>query len=187
MQGSQDTIDRYFEFSLFALFSVGFLTLAGTGKMDFFTVTVMGLALAARAVLLWRKTDFQLSPRIISRLTAAYVVFFFVDLLFFLGAYETILERLLLATIHLIFYTAIVKMFSARQPRDSVYLAALAFAQMLAAATLTVQTSYLFYFALFLLLAISTFTSFEIKRARDRVSDTASVPPLITPRTRLRS
>ena len=179
MLGTQDAVDRYFELSLFFLFTVGFLTLAGTGKMDFVTVTVMGLALTSRAVLLWRNSDFQLSPRLVSRLTIAYVAFFFVDLLFFLGASETILERLLLATIHLIFFTAIVKMFSARQPRDSVYLAALAFAQMLAAATLTVNTSFLFYFALFLLLAIATFTSFEIKRARDRVPDT---PPLPSPK-----
>ncbi|MBI4459094.1 MAG: DUF3488 domain-containing protein [Acidobacteria bacterium] len=175
MPGTHDPIDRYFELSLFSLFSVGFLTLAGTGKMDFVTVLVMSLALATRAALLWRNSSFQLSPRVASNLTIAYVVFFFLDLLFFVTAAETLLERLLLATIHLILFTAIIKMFSARQPRDSVYLAALAFAQMLAAATLTVQTSFLFYFGLFLLLAIATFTSFEIKRARDRVLD--SPPP----------
>ncbi|MBI3894610.1 MAG: DUF3488 domain-containing protein [Acidobacteria bacterium] len=182
MPGTQDPIDRYFEISLFSLFTVGFLTLAVTGRMDFFTVTVMGMALSARAVLLWRRNDFQLSPRVVSRLTVAYVAFFFLDFLFFLGYSETLLERLLLATIHLIFFTAIIKMFSARHSRDAVYLAALAFAQMLAAATLTVQTSFLFFFALFLLLAISTFTSFEIKRARARVSDTSRLPfPKLAP------
>ena len=173
-QRVQDPVERYFEISLFLLLSVGFLTLAGTGKMDLSTVSVMSLALAGRALVLWRKSPFQLSPRLVSLLAIAYVPFYFFDLLFFLEAQETLLERLLLATLHLSFFTAVVKMFSARQTRDYLYLAGLAFAQMLAAATLTVQTSFLFYFILFLLLAICTFTSFEIKRARDRVPNPRS-------------
>ncbi len=165
-----DLIDRYFEISLFLLLTVGFLTLAGTGRMDFVTVSFMSLSLAGRAVLLWRKSLWQLSPRLVSRLTVLYVPFYFLDFWFLLASQETLLERLLLATIHLIFFTAVVKMFSARATRDHIYLAALAFAQMLAAATLTVQTSFLLYFAVFLLLAIMTFTSLEIQRARARVA-----------------
>jgi len=172
-----DAVDRYFELSLFFLLAVGFLTLAGTGKMDFFTISLMGLALAGRAFVLWRRSSFQLSPQLVSRLTVFYIPFYFVDFLFLLASRDTILERLLLATIHMIFFTAAVKMLSARSTRDYVYLAALAFAQMLAAATLTVQTSFLFYFALFLLLAIMTFTSLEIKRARARVAEGGTAPP----------
>ena len=179
-----DPIDRYFELSLFFLLAVGFLTLAGTGKMDFFTVSFMGLALAGRAVLLWRNTGFQLSPRLVSRVTVFYIPFYFLDVLFLEAARETILERFLLATIHLVFFTAVIKMFSARSTRDYIYLAALAFAQMLAAATLTVQTSFLLYFALFLLLAIMTFTSLEIKRARARIAERAggASPRVLPPR-----
>jgi transglutaminase-like putative cysteine protease len=180
----QDPVDRYFELSLFFLLAVGYLTLAGTGKMDQFTVSLMGLALAGRAVLLWRGSSFRLSSQAVFRLAVLYVPFFFLDA-FFLAAAETILERGLLATIHLLFFTAVVKMFSARQSRDYVYLAALAFAQMLAAATLTVQTSYLFFFGIFLLLAISTFTSFEIKRARERAADPGAFLPPSSAKTRL--
>lgn len=180
----RDAIDRYFELSLFFLLAVGFLTLAGTGKMDFFTVSLMGLALAGRAVLLWRNAGFALSPRMVSRLTVFYIPLYFFDVLFLEAARETILERFLLATIHLVFFTAVVKMFSARSTRDYVYLAALAFALMLAAATLTVQTSFLLYFALFLLLAIMTFTSLEIKRSRARVQEhnRDASPNLLPPR-----
>ncbi|MCZ6489839.1 MAG: DUF3488 and transglutaminase-like domain-containing protein [Acidobacteria bacterium] len=170
MTSVQDPIDRYFELSLFFLLTVGFLTLSGTGKMDFFTVSIMGTALALRAVLLWRQSSFRLSPQFVSRVTAVYIPFYFFDFWFLLGALDSVLERLLLATIHLIFFAAVLKMFSASLPRDYVYLAVLAFVQMLAAATLTVQTSFLFFFGIFLLLAISTFTSFEIKRARDRAA-----------------
>jgi chromate transport protein ChrA len=112
----------------------------------------------------------------VSRLTVFYIPLYFFDVLFLEAARETILERFLLATIHLVFFTAVVKMFSARSTRDYVYLAALAFALMLAAATLTVQTSFLLYFALFLLLAIMTFTSLEIKRSRARSRPACRAP-----------
>lgn len=166
---SPDPVDRYFELSLFFLLAVGFLTLAGTGKLDFFTLALMAGALAGRAILLWRASGFQLPPRLVSRITLFYIPFYFFDVAVLEAGSETILERILLATIHLVFFTAAVKMFSARSTRDYIYLASLAFCQMLAAATLTVQTSFLLYFGLFLLLAIMTFTSLEIKRSRARV------------------
>ena len=77
-------MDRYFQLSLFSLLSVGFLTLAGTGKMDLFTVALMGLALAGRAVLLWRRSPLQLSPRLVFLVTAAHIPFYFFDFLFLL-------------------------------------------------------------------------------------------------------
>jgi len=79
MTSAQDPIDRYFELSLFFLLAVGFLTLSGTGKMDFFTVSIMGTALALRAVLLWRQSSFRLSPQFVSRITAIYIPFYFFD------------------------------------------------------------------------------------------------------------
>ena len=167
--GARDAVDRYFEVSLFGLLATGFLTLAATGRMDLFTLAVMGLALAGRAVLLWQGNSFLLTPQWVTRLTLAYLPFFFFDFVFLRAGAVNLLERLLMATIHLLFFAAVVKLFSASQTRDYVYLAALAFAQMLAAATLTIGTSFLLFFALFLLLAISTFASFEIRRARDRV------------------
>ena len=178
-QGSlapSDPVDRYFELSLFFLLAIGFVTLAGTGKLDFFTLALMAGALAGRAILLWRGSSFLLPPLLVSRITLFYIPFYFFDVVILQVAGETILERVLLATIHLVFFTVAIKMFSARSTRDYIYLAALAFCQMLAAATLTVQTSFLLYFALFLLLAIMTFTSLEIKRSRARIEDTRRRP-----------
>ena len=189
-QGSlapSDPVDRYFELSLFFLLAVGFVTLAGTGKLDFFTLALMAGALAGRAILLWRGSSFHLPPLLVSRITFFYIPFYFFDVVILQVAGETILERVLLATIHLVFFTAAIKMFSARSTRDYIYLAALAFCQMLAAATLTVQTSFLLYFALFLLLAIMTFTSLEIKRSRARVEEAAPRPHSGDPLGRLSS
>jgi len=182
---ARDPIDRYFELSLFGLLLTGFLTLAGTGRMDLFTMTLMGLALAVRGALLWREESYQLSPLWVTRLTVAYIPFFFLDFLFLLSYAANTLERLLLATIDMLFFTAVIKLFSARQTRDYAYLSALAFAQMLAAATMTIGTSFLLFFVLFLLLAICTFTSFEIKRARDRTAGPRPALPAGGPKARL--
>lgn len=170
--GAPDAVDRYFEICLFGLLATAFLTLASTGRMEIVSMTVMGLALTGRAVLLWRNSYFRLSPGWVKALTVAYLPLFFLDGLIFQGAAVSVLERWLLATIHALFFGEILELYSARRTRDYVFLAALAFAQMLAASTLTIGTSFLLYFALFLLLSIATFTSFEIRRARDRVRGT---------------
>ncbi|MBI2818852.1 MAG: DUF3488 domain-containing protein [Acidobacteria bacterium] len=167
--GDSDAVDRYFELSLFGLLATGFLTLASTGRMDMVTMAMMGLALTGRAVLLWRGNTFLLSPAWVWRLAVIAIALLLVDVVFLQAAAANGLERGFLALIHFIFFLAAVKLFSAYRTRDYVQLAALAFAQMLAASTLTIGTTFLLFFALFLLLSISTFTSFEIRRARDRV------------------
>ncbi|HWP83730.1 MAG TPA: DUF3488 and transglutaminase-like domain-containing protein [Terriglobia bacterium] len=167
-----DPIDRYFEISLFGLVATGFLTLAFTGRIDGYTMALMGSALAGKAILLWRGSAFLLSPAWSLRLALAYIPFFVLDGLFLQASAVNALERwVVMAGIHLIFFGAAVELFSACRTRDYLFLAALAFAQMLAAATLTVGTAFLFFFAVFLLLAVSTFTSFEIRRARGRAAD----------------
>jgi hypothetical protein len=101
-------------------------------------------------------------------------VFLLLDGLLLESPEAALLERWLLAIVHFVFILAVVQIFSASRIRDYVFLAALAFAQMLAAATLTVGTVFLLCFALFLLLAISTFTSLEIRRGRSRVASLGS-------------
>ena len=173
-----DPVNRYFELCLFLMLAVSFLTLAGTGRMDFFTVLLMGIALLGRAVLLLKKSRFLLSEKAVFRLTLSYIPFYFLDLLFLVNPQNEFLERLLLATIHLVFFTAVVKMFSAWLLRDYVYLSALAFAQVLAAATLTIDITFIIFFSLFLFLAIATFASLEIRRARLRVMKAHPVPSI---------
>jgi hypothetical protein len=127
--------------------------------------------------LLWQRNPFILSPEWGLRLAVFYIPFFFLDGLLLESAAANGLERWLMAAIHLIFFAAVVELFSATQTRDYVFLAILAFLQMLAAATLTIGTVFLLSFALFLLLAISTFTSFEIRRTRARILRQSSAPP----------
>jgi hypothetical protein len=104
---------------------------------------------------------------VVTGLTWFYFVFYLVD--FFLLS-----DSFLVATTHLVLFIAVVKLFSARSNRDYLWLALIGFLEILAAATLTVGTTFLIFFFLFLVFGVSTFVSYEIKRG----TETAQTAPL---------
>ena len=157
------SVQRYFEVSLLLMLATGFLTVATTGKLDAVSMVMMFGAMAVR---LWgyvRGTDFSLSPKTVTRISIFYIFFYGLDFLIF-STGPSPLDRMLSATVHLVLFTAIMKLFSARTYRDYGYLAALSFLMMLASAVLTVGTTFLGFFGLYVLVTISTFISYEIKR-----------------------
>ena len=156
---------------------MSFVTIALTGQLDPIITVLMAAPLSARALMLARGRCWELSDGFVKTLAITYVPFYFFDIAVLQVGAVNIAQRILMATVHLIFFAAAVLLFSARRLRDYFYLTALAFAQMLAASTLTVQTSFLLMFGLFVFLAITTFTSFEIKRARNRAASTRNLPP----------
>ena len=79
----------------------------------------------------------------------------------------------LLASIHLMLFAMIVRLFSARTTRDYLFLALLAFSAMLASAILTVDTAFLVFFLVFLALCVSTFMGLEMRRS----AEASSAPP----------
>jgi len=160
-------VHRYFEVSLFLLLTVGFLALASTGQLDVFTLVVVTAALVTKALRYRRHREPELTPEVVTGLTWFYFAFYLVD--FFLLS-----DSFLVATTHLVLFIALVKLFSARSNRDYLWLALIAFLEILAAATLTVNTTFLVFFFLFLVTGISTFVSYEIKRG----TETAQTAPL---------
>jgi len=62
-------------------------------------------------------------------------------------------------------FGVVVRMFSLRRERDHVTLAILAFLMVLAAAVLTVNSIFLFSFALFMMMAVGTFVLMEMRRS----------------------
>jgi hypothetical protein len=73
-------------------------------------------------------------------------------------------------------FSLVMKIFSVRRDRDLVYLAALSFGLVLFAVVLTVDTLFLLTFALFILAAMATFISLEMRRS-ERESAAAPVSP----------
>ncbi len=159
-------VHRYFEVSLFLLVTVGFLALASTGQLDVPTVLLVGGALVVKALRYRRQSEPELNPKSVTQLAWFYSVFYFFDL-------YLLSQNFLLATSHLVLFIAVVKIYSARSNRDYLWLALVAFMEILAAATLTVDATFLAFFFLFLLLGISTFVSFEIKRSGEACAASA--------------
>ena len=158
-------IERYFQVSLYLLLLTGFGTLAGTGTLDAPTVVLVGTALLVRGFLLSKRSDFQMSTRWTNFLTLAYVAFFAADYALFSRSFLT-------ATVHLVLFGMVVRVFSVHKERDYYMLAVLAFLMVLAAAVLTVDSVFLFAFAAFMVMAVVTFVLMEMRRS----GQTATIP-----------
>lgn len=154
----QRAIDKYFEVSLYLLVLTGFGMLASTGGMDFPSVVAVGIALSIAGYLLATSRQFVISDRWTTPLSIAYFAFFALD-------YVALSRSFLLATVHLVVFSVVVRMFTLRRERDHVTLAILAFLMVLASAVLTVDSLFLFSFAVFMLIAIGTFVLMEMRRS----------------------
>jgi transglutaminase-like putative cysteine protease len=171
-------IERYFQLSLFLLLITGFVTLAGTGKLDFASVLFVMGAFALRAMQLYRGKEFVIPESWTTAFTLVYVLVYAVDYFF-------VSHEFVGATVHLVLFGMVVKVFSVHRDRDLLYLGVLSFLMILAASVLTVNTIFLGGFAIFLAVAISTFVSFEMRRAA-RAADSVQALDALPSRARPR-
>ena len=158
------SVQRYFEVSLLLTLATGFLTVATTGKLDVISMVMMFGALAIKLWSYIRGADYSLGPKTVTRISIFYIFFYGLDFLIF-STGPSAIDRMFAATVHLVLFTAVMKIFSARTNRDYGYLATISFLMMLASAVLTVGTTFLIFFIIYVLCAISTFISYEIKRS----------------------
>jgi hypothetical protein len=151
-------IDKYFELSIYLLVLMGFGTLASTGGLDLPTILLVGAALAFRGYLLARGRRVVISERWTTPLSIAYFVFY-------AGDYFLLSRSFLAATVHLVLFAVVVRMFTLRRDRDYTMLAIVAFLMVLASAVLTVDSVFLLFFAGFMLMAVATFILMEMRRS----------------------
>lgn len=149
-------IQRYFDVALYLLVLTGFGTLASTGGLGLTTVLLVGAALVFRGYLLAARRSFLIPERWTAVLTLGYAAFSLAD-------YFLISSGFLNATVHLVLFVMVVRMFSAQRERDYYFLSVLAFLMVLSAAVLTVDGTFLFAFAGFMLTAVVTFILMEMR------------------------
>ncbi len=162
----RSAVERYFEISLYLLIVTGFTTLASTGKLDMLSVLVVTAALLFRGYLLLQGRTLVIPERWTSFSAVAYAVFYVLDFFLLSGSFLT-------ATAHLVLFILVVKLFSVQRNRDVLWLCVLAFLSVLAAAVLTVDSAFLAAFSLFLLLAVATFVSMEMRRSAEAAAGRA--------------
>src|SRR5436190_17433534 len=161
--------ERFFRASLSLLVLISILTLASTGKLDLFTSLIGPLLALHKGYRWWHGRPAELSHRAATWCLLAYLAFFPVDAMFlsrFLagGPSNPPLFALLLAVVHFLIVAMLARFYSATSDRDALFLSMLAFAAILAAAILTVDTLFLTLFFLFLLCGVSTFIGLELRR-----------------------
>lgn len=160
------SVERFFQLSLLGLVTSGYLAVAGSGYLDAPTIVLTAAGLILRALFVLNLAHFRISERLVTAVTLAYIGFYPLDYLFLSRGF-------LEATVHLVFFLAVVKILTAKANRDYLYLATIAFVELLAAAILSVNLNFFVFLALYLVFAMAAFTSSEIRRAMQKSDKTA--------------
>jgi len=160
------SVERFFQFSLLGLVASGYLAVAASGFLDAPTIALTTTGLLLRAILICGLVRLNLSDRLTTIVTIAYAGFFVAD-------YFLLSRDFLVATVHLLFFLAVMKILTAKSNRDYLYTAVIAFLELLAAAILSTNFNFFLFLALYLLFAIAALTSGEIRRSIDRSAVTA--------------
>ena len=163
MPRSANAVEKFFQLSLLGLVASGFLAIAGSGYLDTATSLLTASGLLLRAALVVGLVRFELSERAVTVLTIAYIGFYPLD-------YQFLSRDFLTATVHLLFFLAVVRVLTAKTNRDYLYTAVIALLELLAAALLSIQLNFFLFLGLFVLFSIATLTSAEIWRATDAVA-----------------
>lgn len=161
--GTVRNVDRLFEFSLLGMLASGYLAVVGSGYLNIATVVLTAAALLFRALLVLGIVRMEFSSTVINGATLAYIGFYPLDYLFVSREFQQ-------ATVHLVFFLVITKILTAKSERDYTYVKVIAFLELLAACLLSASLSFFVFLAFFLLFAVATFSTSEIRRgARRRV------------------
>jgi len=150
------TVARFFEFSLLGMVTAGFFAVAASGYLDWPTAALTMSALLLRTLMAAGVVEVQISGRLTDALALCFVGFYPLDYLYISGSF-------LPATVHFIFFLLVCKVLTARSNRDYTYLKLLAVLELLAAAILSTNLSFFAFLALFMLFAIASFSSGEVR------------------------
>lgn len=161
--------ERFFRASLFLLMATSVATLVSTGKLDLLTMILAPSAVLYKGVRWWRRRPAEIPQHIATRLVVAYLLVFPVDVLFLsrafvAGSSNPGLYAALLAAVHFLLFVLVIRLYSATTDRDALFLTMLAFAAILASAVLTIDTTFLGLFFLFMLFGVATFVGLEMRR-----------------------
>jgi transglutaminase-like putative cysteine protease len=137
----------------------------------------MSGALLFRALMiagLWRP---EIPAPLVAALAAGYFLFYAAD-------YAWLSRTFIGATVHMLFFVAVVKILTASSTRDFLFLKLIAGLELLAAALLSSELSFFFYLAAFVLCAIGAFASGEVLNSMQREVRVSRFPAKAMP-TRL--
>src|SRR6185369_5782297 len=149
---------RYFQISCHALMIAAFFALALTGRLDTPAIIVVTIGLGVSCIRTIRGMAPPLTARGAFLLSCGYIFFFMIDTLM-------ISRSFIPASIHLVLFLQLAKLYQEKTDKDYFYLIILSFSQILAASSLTIDMSFVATLFLFLVALISTLMSFDMYRS----------------------
>jgi transglutaminase-like putative cysteine protease len=161
--------ERFFRGSLFFLVLTSAATLISTGKLDLITCIFVPAAMLYKGLRWWQGKPPELSHTAATWLVIGYLGVFPLDVFIFsrffvANSSNPALLAALLGAVHFLLFVMLARLYSATSDRDALFLAMLAFAAILAACILTIDTSFLVLFFIFLLFGVATFIALEMRR-----------------------
>jgi transglutaminase-like putative cysteine protease len=148
---------RYFQVSCHALMISALLALAFTGRLDTPSIVIFTTGLGISVYRTIKGLPEPLSARGAFLLSCGYIFFFLVD--------SAVISRSFIpASIHLVLFLQLAKLYQNKSDKDYLYLIVLSFLQVLAASSLTIDMSFVATLFLFLVALVSTLMSFDMYR-----------------------
>jgi hypothetical protein len=165
-----ESVERFFQFSLLGLIASAYFALAASGFLDRPTLILTFLGLLLRAAMVAGLLRFGIPVNIVSAAALGYIVFFPIDFYFLSRDY-------LPTTVHGVCFLATVKILTAQSNRDYVWTGVISFVELISAALLSTHSSFFAYLGVYLVFAIATFTSAEIRRGFQKQERQVATPP----------
>jgi hypothetical protein len=161
--------EKFFRTSIFFLILTGAVCVVATNKLDLLSSVLIVAGLLYKGHRWWNHRPPELSARAATWLVTGYLAFFPVDIFVFSRMFTANspnppLYAALIATVHFLLFITLVRLYSASTDRDALFLSMLSFAAVLASAVLTVDTTFLVLFFVYMLFAVAAFTSMELRR-----------------------
>jgi protein-glutamine gamma-glutamyltransferase len=169
------TFAEYFKTSSYCLIGSGFLAIATGGRMGWIAITLFTAVFICSWFLDTARIQRSIPTWIWNCIGIAYIPLCLTDFGLFTRSFlHTIL--------HILLFTAAVKLLTLSKDRDYLLLYLISFAELLAASTLTVSIVFILCFLAFLFSGICTLILFEMRRTNAKMQNETRVQPLVVSR-----
>jgi len=152
------SLERYFIFSSYAMFTAGYVMLASTRQLDVFSLGLFAIVLLVGWLIDTGRTSWSIGYRSANWLMAG-------GLTFVLAEWYALGVSPVVVILHFVFFAASLKLLRRKAARDWIWLYVVTFCQVLMTAGMMVDTTFLFLVIVYLFAAVSAFIGYEMRRS----------------------
>src|SRR5215468_9300036 len=152
------SLERYFIFSSYAMFTAGYMMLASTRQLDVFSLGLFAIVLGVGWLIDTERVSWNVGHRSANWMMAG-------GLTFVIGEWYALGVSPVTGTLHFVFFAAALKLLRRKAARDWIWLYVVTFCQVLMTAGMMVSTTFLFLVIGYLFATTSAFIGYEMRRS----------------------